>query len=112
MFHFLLVTKVFCAGAMGREVITNAESRGLPGRGRGKGRSRRGAATVWYKLPKAQSGGLCCGTDGNSSDRSPRLPKRIEDGGTWNDAMDNLRTIDLPFDVKAGIGVSSALAPW
>src|SRR5208282_6501768 len=92
--------------------VTSAESRGRRGQGDGKDRSQLDAGAASWQQPKAQAGYRGCGSDGNSSDRSPGSPRMTAYGPPWARATDSFRTTASPTDSRAGNQASPGLAPW
>ena len=64
-----------CGGTVTEEVVTSAESRERRSQADGKDRSRLDAEAASWQPPRARAGCRDCGTDGKSSDRSPRSPR-------------------------------------
>jgi hypothetical protein len=92
--------------------LTTAESRERRGPADGTGRSRLDAEAASWRPPRAQAGSHDCGSDGDSTDRSPRSPRiRDDDGRSRNHPEDSVRTIATPSGSWARTPASSAPVP-
>ena len=89
---------MLAVGGVTERVIAIAQSRECRGQGDGKDRSQLDTEAGWWQLPKAQAGYRDCGSDGNSSGRSPRSPRTNDHASSWTDGADRFRTTVLRLD--------------